>query len=114
MITGEKNIFVTCTNLFLKKDSIKVLQEDVFSPRASLSNNDYKPLVQDKFHLGKEIHDALESVGPNTELRRLEGNFVYETLTKIQRAHRLSPRPIMGAYEEVNKFNSLFNINLFT
>ncbi|CAB4060983.1 unnamed protein product [Lepeophtheirus salmonis] len=48
-------------NFFLKNDSIKVLREDVLSPRASLSHNDYKALVQDKFYLGKESHDALEA-----------------------------------------------------
>nr|XP_040582752.1 uncharacterized protein LOC121131338 [Lepeophtheirus salmonis] len=99
-------------NFFLKKESIKLLQEYVFSPRDSLSQNDYKAFVQDKFLLGKEFHDTLEPVGRNTELRRLEGNFVYETITQIQRANRLSLWPILGTYEEVNKFNSLFKTDL--
>ncbi|CAB4063493.1 unnamed protein product [Lepeophtheirus salmonis] len=96
------------------KDSIKLLQEDVFSPMASLSHNDCKAFVLDKFLLWKESHDALEPVGANTELRRLEGNFAYVTIAKIQRANRLSLRPIMGAYEEVNKLNTLFKTDLST
>ncbi|CAB4061745.1 unnamed protein product [Lepeophtheirus salmonis] len=54
-------------NFFLKKDSIKLLQVDVFSPRASLSHNDYKAFVQDKLLLGKESHDLLEPTDISTE-----------------------------------------------
>ncbi|CAB4060196.1 E3.1.3.1 [Lepeophtheirus salmonis] len=74
----------------------------------------YKAFVQDKFLLGKEFHDTLEPVGRNTELRRLEGNFVYETIAQIQRANRRSLWPILGTYEDVNKFNSLFKTDLST
>ncbi|CAB4057571.1 unnamed protein product [Lepeophtheirus salmonis] len=65
--TTEDSCIRGATNFFLKKNLIKFLQEDVFSPRDSLSNNDYKNFVQEKFLLEKESHDALELVGANTE-----------------------------------------------